>query len=193
MPEETASSFKPVIAGTRIGHVHLKVADLDRALAFIRVYSASIDAALRRTGCFYLRWRLSPSSASTHGIAKAASRRRKAQRACFTLRSCTRPALPSPMLCIGFFLPASLLTARATMASARRFTCAIRMRMASNCIGIAPRRNGRVIRTERWQCSLTGLTLTRCCERAKRSQTGCEVFPRTSTMVAAITCSPAHA
>jgi catechol 2,3-dioxygenase len=24
----------PVIAGTRIGHVHLKVADLDRALAF---------------------------------------------------------------------------------------------------------------------------------------------------------------
>ena len=34
MPEETASSFKPVIAGTRIGHVHLKVADLDRALGF---------------------------------------------------------------------------------------------------------------------------------------------------------------
>jgi catechol 2,3-dioxygenase len=30
----TAASFKPVIAGTRIGHVHLKVADLDRALGF---------------------------------------------------------------------------------------------------------------------------------------------------------------
>jgi catechol 2,3-dioxygenase-like lactoylglutathione lyase family enzyme len=30
MPE----SVTPVIAGTRIGHVHLKVADLDRALAF---------------------------------------------------------------------------------------------------------------------------------------------------------------
>ena len=28
------SSEKPVAAGTRIGHVHLKVADLDRALAF---------------------------------------------------------------------------------------------------------------------------------------------------------------
>src|SRR4030088_1226833 len=27
---------KPVIAGTRIGHVHLKVADLDRALGFYR-------------------------------------------------------------------------------------------------------------------------------------------------------------
>ena len=25
---------KPIVAGTRIGHVHLKVADLDRALAF---------------------------------------------------------------------------------------------------------------------------------------------------------------
>ena len=32
--ETTARSFKPVIAGTRIGHVHLKVADLDRALGF---------------------------------------------------------------------------------------------------------------------------------------------------------------
>lgn len=29
-----AKSFKPVISGTRIGHVHLKVADLDRALDF---------------------------------------------------------------------------------------------------------------------------------------------------------------
>src|SRR5262245_33766296 len=29
-----ASPPKPVPAGTRIGHVHLKVADLDRALAF---------------------------------------------------------------------------------------------------------------------------------------------------------------
>ena len=28
------SQNPPVIAGTRIGHVHLKVADLDRALAF---------------------------------------------------------------------------------------------------------------------------------------------------------------
>ena len=30
MPENTT----PIIAGTRIGHVHLKVADLDRALGF---------------------------------------------------------------------------------------------------------------------------------------------------------------
>src|ERR1700754_3112301 len=38
MPAETttaaAALFRPVIAGTRIGHVHLKVADLERALGF---------------------------------------------------------------------------------------------------------------------------------------------------------------
>lgn len=38
MPGETstkaAAPFRPVIAGTRIGHVHLKVADLERALGF---------------------------------------------------------------------------------------------------------------------------------------------------------------
>jgi len=30
----TATNFPPIDAGVRIGHVHLKVADLDRALAF---------------------------------------------------------------------------------------------------------------------------------------------------------------
>lgn len=33
-PIEPARTPRPVAAGTRIGHVHLKVADLDRALAF---------------------------------------------------------------------------------------------------------------------------------------------------------------
>ena len=30
----SAAAFRPIAAGTRIGHVHLKVADLDRALGF---------------------------------------------------------------------------------------------------------------------------------------------------------------
>ena len=30
----TAGQSRPVAAGTRIGHVHLKVADLERSLAF---------------------------------------------------------------------------------------------------------------------------------------------------------------
>lgn len=33
-PIETSTSAQPIAAGTRIGHVHLKVADLDRALGF---------------------------------------------------------------------------------------------------------------------------------------------------------------
>jgi catechol 2,3-dioxygenase len=33
-PLETQTTAKPVAAGTRVGHVHLKVADLDRALGF---------------------------------------------------------------------------------------------------------------------------------------------------------------
>lgn len=36
MTETTPTGFKPVVAGTRIGHVHLKVADLERALGFYR-------------------------------------------------------------------------------------------------------------------------------------------------------------
>src|SRR5436189_119885 len=32
--DDMAESVAPIIAGTRIGHVHLKVADLDRALGF---------------------------------------------------------------------------------------------------------------------------------------------------------------
>ena len=34
LPETTRYSDRPVDPGTRIGHVHLKVADLDRALGF---------------------------------------------------------------------------------------------------------------------------------------------------------------
>ena len=34
MPSTESTSTRPIAAGTRIGHVHLKVADLERALAF---------------------------------------------------------------------------------------------------------------------------------------------------------------
>jgi catechol 2,3-dioxygenase len=34
VPLELSPSFRPIAAGTRIGHVHLKVADLDRAIGF---------------------------------------------------------------------------------------------------------------------------------------------------------------
>ena len=34
MPDQTDRPARPIDPGTRIGHVHLKVADLERALAF---------------------------------------------------------------------------------------------------------------------------------------------------------------
>src|SRR6266852_1076848 len=90
MPE----SVKPIIAGTRIGHVHLKVADLDRALAF---YCGVLG--------FEVMQRLSSGAAfisgSTPGKAKAAIRRRRAPPDCFTRRSFIRRGRHSPMHCIG--------------------------------------------------------------------------------------------
>ena len=48
MPKQR-DSLAPIDAGVRIGHVHLKVADLDRALAFYcGVLGFRADAALRR-------------------------------------------------------------------------------------------------------------------------------------------------
>ena len=38
-----ALSFSPIVAGTRIGHVHLKVADLNRALAFFAMYTRALN------------------------------------------------------------------------------------------------------------------------------------------------------
>ncbi len=42
MPKNT--TFIPVDPGVRIGHVHLKVADLDRSLAFYQGLSRSVGA-----------------------------------------------------------------------------------------------------------------------------------------------------
>jgi catechol 2,3-dioxygenase-like lactoylglutathione lyase family enzyme len=73
----------PIAAGTRIGHVHLKVADLDRALGF---YCGVLG--------FELQQRLAATtttSGSTPGRAKAAIRRRRAPPGCSTPQSSIRP------------------------------------------------------------------------------------------------------
>ena len=44
MPKNT--TFIPVDPGVRIGHVHLKVADLDRALAFCRAVAGARSASV---------------------------------------------------------------------------------------------------------------------------------------------------
>ena len=78
--------------GRGIGHVHLKVADIDRALEF---YCGVLGFEL--TQRWATRRRSSPpaaittTSASTPGSRRAAARRRRGPRASFTSRSSTRP------------------------------------------------------------------------------------------------------
>ena len=92
----------PIIAGTRIGHVHLKVADLDRALGFycgvlgFEVMQRSAPARRSSRPAAIIT-----TSASTPGRARAARRPRRARPGSFTPRSCIRRAPRWPMRCIG--------------------------------------------------------------------------------------------
>src|SRR5205809_2646341 len=53
MKTKTPTESRPVHAGTRIGHVHLKVANLDRALAFYRdVLGFELTQRYGRQGAF---------------------------------------------------------------------------------------------------------------------------------------------
>jgi catechol-2,3-dioxygenase len=78
----------PLIAGTRIGHVPLKVADLDRALGFYcgvlgfeMMQRMGSGAAFISAGGYHHHIGLNT------GKAKAAIRRRRAPPGCFTPRS----------------------------------------------------------------------------------------------------------
>ena len=77
--------------GVRIGHVHLKVADLDRALAFycgVLGFELTSASATRRRSSRPAA--TTTTSASTHGRAAAARRRRPAAPASTTSPSATR-------------------------------------------------------------------------------------------------------
>ena len=91
----------PIIAGTRIGHVHLKVADLDRALGF---YCGVLGfEVMQRKGTRQPSFppaAITITSGSTPGKAKAANRRRRAPPGCFTPPFSTRPARRWRMRCI---------------------------------------------------------------------------------------------
>src|SRR5213078_1942150 len=104
-----AQSATPIIAGTRIGHVHLKVADLDRALGF---YCDVLG--------FELMQRMSSGAAF---ISAGGYHHRLERRDCFTPLSSIPPAPPWPMRYIAWSPRASLSTAPAITASAKRFTC----------------------------------------------------------------------
>lgn len=100
-----STSFKPIAAGTRIGHVHLKVADLDRALGFYQdvlgfelMQRYGDQAAFISAGGYHHHIGLN----TWHSKA----RRRKAPPDFFTPRSSIRHARRWPTRCIEFCQPA---------------------------------------------------------------------------------------
>jgi len=149
-----SNTFTPVIAGTRIGHVHLKVADLDRALGFycgvlgFEVMQRYGDqAAFISAGGYHHHIGLNTwESKGGHPPAPGTT-------GCFTPRFCIRPARRLPTRCIACLRRALSSTAPATTASAKLCTYAIPTRTASSYTGIARKPNGRAIRMDRWRCS----------------------------------------
>src|SRR3979411_3302582 len=128
----------PIIAGTRIGHVHLKVADLDRALGF---YCGVLG--------FELMQRLSSGAAfiSAGGYHHHIGLN--------TWES--KGGHPPPPGTTGLFHTAILYPPRpALAAAAQRCIGAPPSRTASSSIGIGPKSNGRASRTDRWRCSRSG-------------------------------------
>ena len=132
-------AVRPVGSGVTIGHVHLKVADLERALAF---YCGVLGFELMQR--YGARRPSSRRASATHiGLntweSRGGQRRRPARRGCSTPPFSTRagPSWPTP--CAAFSRPGSCWTGRATTASARRSTCAIPTRTASSSTGTARR------------------------------------------------------
>ncbi|MET4512406.1 hypothetical protein ABIB81_001716 [Bradyrhizobium sp. I1.7.5] len=151
------SQSPAVNAGTRIGHVHLKVADLDRALGFYcgvlgfeLMQRMGSGAAFISAGGYHHHIGLntweskggSPPPPGTTGLFHTA------------ILYPTRPHWR--MRCIACCRPALRSMARATTASARRCICAIPTRTAWSCIGTSRKTNGRSGRTASLRCSRSG-------------------------------------
>ena len=146
----------PINAGVRIGHVHLKVADLDLALAFYcgvlgfeLMQRIGSQAAFISAGGYHHHIGLntwesrggSPPSPGTTGLYHLA------------VLYPTRAALADALRRL---IEAEFRsTAPPTMASARRSICAIPTAMASSFIGTGRRPNGRAPPTASSQCSRT--------------------------------------
>ena len=94
---------RPIDPGTRIGHVHLKVADLDRALAFYcGVLGFELTQRYGRAGRLRLGRRLPPPYRPQHlGKPRRPAAAPRAPPACSTWPFSTRPAPPWPTRCAG--------------------------------------------------------------------------------------------
>ena len=89
----------PVAPQARIGHVHLKVADLDRAIAFYSgVLGFSVTQRYGAGAAFLAAGNITTTSASTPGKALAAHPHPKGTQGSTTPRFCIRAAQRSVML-----------------------------------------------------------------------------------------------
>ncbi len=154
---------QPISAGTRIGHVHLKVADIERSLAFycgvlgfelIQRYGS--EAAFISAGGYHHHIGLntweskggSPPPAGTTGLYHVAI--------LYPTRADLADALKR-LIAHGVPLDGLRITA-----SARRCICAIPMKTGSNSIATGRNRSGRAIPTAASRCSPAG-SISRDC------------------------------
>ncbi len=158
----------PIIAGTRIGHVHLKVADLDRALAFYCgvlgfevMQRMGSGAAFISAGGYHHHIGLNtweskgghPPPPGTTGLFHTA------------ILYPSRPALADALHRL---IEAGIsLDGASDHGVSEALYYAIPTRTASSCIGTGRRRNGRARRTGRFRCSPSGWIWTSCCGRGR--------------------------
>lgn len=117
----------------RIGHVHLKVADLDRALAFYSgVLGLQLMARLGDSVAFFPPEATTTTSDSTPGRASAVPHPHPEPPASTIRPFSTPPERPWRKPCTAFSLPKSPSTALPTTAPARPSTSAIPTKTASN-------------------------------------------------------------
>ena len=143
-PKPIAPNPRPVDPGVSIGHVHLKVADLNRAIAFYcgvlgfdLMQRYGNEAAFLSAGGYHHHIALntweskggSPPGPHTTGLYHVAIR-------------CPRRAALADALRRLNDAGISLEGARAITVLARHFISAIPTVMASSCLGIGPKPNG---------------------------------------------------
>ena len=152
--ENAALRFPTIDAGVKIGHVHLKVADLQRALDFycgvlgFTLTTSRPGAAFISAGGYHHHIGLntwesrggSPPPPGTTGLYHTAILYPTRRLLADALRRLIVAKIP-------------LEGASATTASARRSTCAIPTTTASSFIGTGPRRCGRSGRTAACGCT----------------------------------------
>ena len=160
MNREDATGREPIDPGVDIGHVHLKVADIDRALGFWRdVLGFELTGAARRSAAFLSAggyhhhiglntWESSggpPPPRGTTGLYHVA------------IRYPTRAALADALRRVARGR-ASSLTAPQITASARPSTCVTLTATESSCTGIAPESSGHAQRMVAWPWSPSAST-----------------------------------